>query len=357
MRIKFRLLSLLAALGLVLNVAAVTFNYESQAAVDQTIDGVRIVLGAGANTTNGPTYLDNGYTKAMRLYKDNTITVTGDKLTSIQLMCSKTGKAFASLTCTANTYTPGDVPEKEGYQTIDKWEGQATSVKFTMGSGQRHLIRIVVNGDPIDLEPQTDLVEMNVAEWNPGNTSYSEPTIVTIPDTNFFKKEYVFVQKNIRVSCSQGSIINNDTANYFNCNAGYSITFEAAKPMKGLVINGAVRKLFSASVDKGTMSYLVPDEFYPEDYQECDPVIVISDIDATTVSILCVKQLRCYAVKIYFDNNPTEEIECGEQRSTEAIEEIPALNSNAPMFDILGQEVDKTYRGIVIQNGNKYLLK
>ena len=35
----------------------------------------------------------------------------------------------------------------------------------------------------------------------------------------------------------------------------------------------------------------------------------------------------------------------------------PTLDSNAPMYDIMGRQVDKTYRGIVIQNGNKYLLR
>ena len=41
-----------------------------------------------------------------------------------------------------------------------------------------------------------------------------------------------------------------------------------------------------------------------------------------------------------------------ENITTEAI-----LDVNAPMYDILGRQVDNTYRGIVIQNGNKYLLK
>ena len=41
-----------------------------------------------------------------------------------------------------------------------------------------------------------------------------------------------------------------------------------------------------------------------------------------------------------------------ENITTEAI-----LDVNAPMYDILGRPVDNTYRGIVIQNGNKYLLK
>lgn len=33
------------------------------------------------------------------------------------------------------------------------------------------------------------------------------------------------------------------------------------------------------------------------------------------------------------------------------------LNTNEPMFNIMGQQVDANYRGIVIQNGNKYLLQ
>ena len=35
----------------------------------------------------------------------------------------------------------------------------------------------------------------------------------------------------------------------------------------------------------------------------------------------------------------------------------PALDINAPMYDIMGRQVDETYRGIIIQNGNKYLLR
>ena len=35
----------------------------------------------------------------------------------------------------------------------------------------------------------------------------------------------------------------------------------------------------------------------------------------------------------------------------------PMLDVNAPMYDILGRKVDNTYRGIILQNGNKYLLR
>lgn len=35
----------------------------------------------------------------------------------------------------------------------------------------------------------------------------------------------------------------------------------------------------------------------------------------------------------------------------------PELDLNMPMYDIIGRQVDASYRGIVIQNGNKYLLR
>ena len=35
----------------------------------------------------------------------------------------------------------------------------------------------------------------------------------------------------------------------------------------------------------------------------------------------------------------------------------PVLDINAPMYDIMGRRVDETYRGIIIQNGHKYLLR
>jgi hypothetical protein len=32
------------------------------------------------------------------------------------------------------------------------------------------------------------------------------------------------------------------------------------------------------------------------------------------------------------------------------------LDRNAPMYDVLGRQVDKNYRGIVIQNGKTFLI-
>ena len=43
--------------------------------------------------------------------------------------------------------------------------------------------------------------------------------------------------------------------------------------------------------------------------------------------------------------------------SVEDVLNETGLDLNAPMYDVLGRQVDAAYRGIIIQNGNKYLLK
>ena len=41
-----------------------------------------------------------------------------------------------------------------------------------------------------------------------------------------------------------------------------------------------------------------------------------------------------------------------------AVENVrPALNNAAPMFDVLGRQVDATYRGVILQNGHKYIVR
>lgn len=41
----------------------------------------------------------------------------------------------------------------------------------------------------------------------------------------------------------------------------------------------------------------------------------------------------------------------------ESIDGTPVLDMNAPMYNIMGQQVDASYRGVVIQNGHKFMLQ
>ncbi|MBR1878477.1 MAG: hypothetical protein IJ814_05665 [Paludibacteraceae bacterium] len=356
-----KLFFLITTLSLTLFASAATFNFDSDASVSQTIEGITVsVAQAGGQTAPAYKTVYGTNTGELRLYALNTITLSAAQpITSVQLVCSKTSasnKAYAALTASAGTLVSGGESTSNTDKKIDTWTGSATNLVFTLGaSGQRALYQIIVNGEPIGQDEPTD----QPAEPDTLDTEYiyAEPTAVIVPDTNFFKQAYTFIQNNIRVSCTQGSILNNDENYYFNCNAGESITFEASQPIKGLVINGAVRKEFSASTNRGTIEYLTPDALYEGDYQEADPALVIKDIDSTSVTISCEKQLRCYAVRFYFEANPTETISGKEEPGEEAIENTPALHRNAAIYDLLGRPVGQGYHGLVIQNGNKYLVR
>ena len=43
--------------------------------------------------------------------------------------------------------------------------------------------------------------------------------------------------------------------------------------------------------------------------------------------------------------------------SVEDIKNNTGLDLNAPIYDVVGRQVDATYKGVIIQNGNKYLLR
>ncbi len=297
-----KIFSILAVACLSMNIFATTFTFDADGTQTQTIDGITVTL-SKAKGNNPPTYLDNGYTNLMRLYGQNTIKVTGENLTNIQILFSKTGKAYADITASTGTYKKGTTPTAEKEQSIDTWTGNASSVTFTLGkSGQRHIIKLVVNGEPIVIG--SDTTENTALD---STFVYAEPTAVIVPDTTLYKQEYTFVQNNIRVSCTKGSILNNDSDYFFNCNANEKITFEATKPIKGIVINGYVRKAFSATADKGTIEYCSPED----NAWAGDPVVIVTNINSTAITISCVKQLRCYAVRLYFDANPTDELDCG----------------------------------------------
>ena len=50
-------------------------------------------------------------------------------------------------------------------------------------------------------------------------------------------------------------------------------------------------------------------------------------------------------------------VDCAAQAIDEVETAAPQLDFNAPMYNILGQQVNASYRGVVIQNGHKYLLQ
>ena len=104
----------------------------------------------------------------------------------------------------------------------------------------------------------------------------------------------------VSVSCSKGA----NRSDYFGCNAGETFMITADRPIKAIVINGYIKKGYSATVSAGSISYADASE----DAVEANPVVVIVDIDSAALQIQNAKQLRCYTMEVYFAANPDVEI-------------------------------------------------
>lgn len=133
---------------------------------------------------------------------------------------------------------------------------------------------------------------------------YAEPTIVTnSEDIGSNLVNYSFVCNNVQVSVTKGARY----AAYFGVNAGESITLTATKPMKAIVVNGYIKKGFSATASSGVIVYANAEE----DEVTAEQVLAVTDIQATTLTISCAKQLRCMEMSIYFEANPEININTG----------------------------------------------
>ena len=133
------------------------------------------------------------------------------------------------------------------------------------------------------------------------NYEYSEPTIVTnSTEAGSNLVNYAFICNNVQVNVTKGARYANDANHYFGVNAGESVTFTTTQPMKAIVVKGYIKKFFEATASSGTIVFADAED----DEVEAEQVLAVTDIDATTLTINCVKQLRCYSVAVYFVETP-----------------------------------------------------
>ena len=330
--------------------AETEFTFTSAADLNQTKDGITVLLAQGGNASNGPEFKNPFYLEEyhpeMRLYAKNTITVSGSNLTNIQLVFAKSnasGKEYATLSASVGTLTSGGTSADATDWQVDKWTGNATIVTFTLGDkGQRQIQRIVIDGAPIIITPEEELLP---TEADLKSTYvYAEPTIVGVKDTTVLKKEYAFVDNNILVHCTQGSILKeNKTPGeeypaYFNVNENQQLTLTATQAIQKIEIDGYLRKAFTATCDKGSMVTKANEDFEVE----LDNVVVISEIKSTSVTINCDKQLRCFEVRVYFKEEETviENIPSDNGQWTKVMKDgVLYLMYEGRMYDVRGGKI------------------
>ena len=326
-----KLFSILVTVVFALCASAETvFTFTSAEDLSQTKDGISVVLAQGSNTQNGPVYKNEYYLgeyhPETRLYVGNTITISSSSaMKNIQMVfaLAASGKEYAGLTSNTGTLTSGGTSTDKTDWKVDTWKGNATKVVFTLSSGkQRQIQKIVIDGEPVVID-EPEVIPLPTEADLQTDFNYPEPTVVNVPDTNILKKEYAFIDNNILVHCDSGSIVKktDTTFAYFNCNAGFTITFTASQNIKGIAIDGFTRKAFNATCDHGSLTYLTD----PDADEEGFPAIVIQDVNAKSVTLSCPKQFRCYQLKVYFKENP-EAIDMGGGEEEQGMNDVQSGN-------------------------------
>ena len=286
--------------------AETVFTCTSDGDKNQTKDGFTITLAQGSNTQNEPVYKPKTeyYDAEMRLYLNNTITITGGTMTNVQLVCAKSSsdKPYSELTASPGTLTSGGTSANAKDWKVDTWTGNTTKVVFTLsGKGQRILQKVVINGGEVIIEPEEPEPLPTEADLKT-DYNYSEPTVIQVPDTQFYKKEYAFIANNILVHCTKGSTLRENKKEgeeypaYFNCEENEQLSFTATGAIQKIEIDGYLRKAFSATCDHGTMTTKAS-----EDHEvELDNVLTISNINTKSVTLKCDKNIKCFEVRVYF---------------------------------------------------------
>ncbi len=141
-----------------------TFTFASDNDVNQTVSNVTLAI-EKAGGQSDPAWNDNS--KHLRVYANNTITISGSGITKIELTCGKTNKAYASLTANTGSLVSGGESTAVGDFKTDTWTGTANEVVFTVGTGQRAVEKIVVTvGGEVPPTPPTPSGDVTITGLN-----------------------------------------------------------------------------------------------------------------------------------------------------------------------------------------------
>lgn len=250
-----------------------------------------------------------GYERGCQFIVNTQLTLSGLKnVSKVVITCSANTDKNSMAVSVAGTQWGSETLPKENGMT-KTFIGTAASgnlvIDITRVEKSVYIKQIVVTAD----ESTTGGGD-NPGGDNPGgdtgntldeNYNYAEPTVVTVSGAIGSNSPYTFIQNNIEVKCSTGA----QNENYFGCNAGKEITFTATKAIKAIVIDGYVKQYFDATTSAGSIGFVDASE----SEITANPVLAVTDIDSKTVTISCVKQLRCYKVYFYFVENPDVEFD------------------------------------------------
>lgn len=152
-----------------------TFTFASLEDANKTVSGVTLAIAQGSGTS-APAWNDNS--KHLRVYANNTITISGSGITKIELTFGKSKKdnVYASLTANTGNLVSGGESTAVGDFKTDTWTGTADEVVFTLGaSGQRAVEEIVVTvGGEVPPTPPTPTGDVEITGLNYADAVFYE---------------------------------------------------------------------------------------------------------------------------------------------------------------------------------------
>ncbi len=144
----------------------VIFTFASLADANKTISGVTLAIAQGSGTSS-PAWNDNS--NHLRIYANNTITISGSGITKIELTFGKTkaSAAYAELSASTGSLVSGGESTDVGDFKTDTWTGTADEVVFSIGTtGQRAVEKIVVYTDGDTPTPPTPSGDVTITGLN-----------------------------------------------------------------------------------------------------------------------------------------------------------------------------------------------
>lgn len=284
-------LSLIVLLGSLSAVAATTYDFSTS-------------IPKGWTASVAPkSYETTGDARGTQFDQSATLTLSGvSDVTEVTIVAS------CNYDKAPNTYTLSvAVGNKSfGSYTLEKVINETFTFSGADASGDL-VVTITRNGKK-SLWVKSITVEGTVpAQQDPADRLdkdyvYPADPVMILPKDSLGKMEIDTVINNILLSCASGAFYKTD----IRVMASSAITFTATKPIKAIRIDGGNRKAFSATASAGTLTYAVD---YEADIESAEPVLLIKDIDTSSVQLICDKQLQMQKIYIYFDANPDVEID------------------------------------------------
>ncbi len=143
----------------------VTFTFAGKDDLEQSKSGISLTFAKGSGSSD-PAWISNS--NQLRVYANNTITVSGSEIKKIELTCGlgKTDKAYADMVADCGSLVSGGESSAVGEFKTDTWTGSANKVVFTIGTGQREIKSIVVYTDGDTPTPPTPSGDVTITGLN-----------------------------------------------------------------------------------------------------------------------------------------------------------------------------------------------